>query len=224
MSKPIEEIKAIFNKAGLKGKDLKDALRETVRELWPDLPKWSTLDGAIIEEVQKASVGSGVVLTFEENGVHKAVLAQAGLHYKPRGHNGPMLPSYMILGGFINLTSTEGSSRVPASKDPEDPRIGAAREIEEEFKKPDGSPLLSVDPSRLKPMDTKTLTFRNGERHLVTPGITGWSQVHGKRVLGVNDVPEKLHGDLFYVENWSLFMDLAVCCKTAAEVLFHKAA
>ena len=65
---------------------------------------------------------------------------------------------------------------------------------------------------------------RYAERHLVPPGITGWSQVYGKRVLGFDDVPEKLRGDLFYVENWSLFMDIAVCMKTAAEVLFHKAA
>ncbi|MBV8370060.1 MAG: sugar transferase [Candidatus Eremiobacteraeota bacterium] len=65
---------------------------------------------------------------------------------------------------------------------------------------------------------------RYAERHLVAPGITGWSQVYGKRVVGFEDVPEKLSGDLFYVENWSLFMDVAVCLKTAAEVLFHKAA
>jgi exopolysaccharide biosynthesis polyprenyl glycosylphosphotransferase len=65
---------------------------------------------------------------------------------------------------------------------------------------------------------------RYAERHLVPPGITGWSQVYGKRVLDFEDVPDKLRGDLFYVENWSLFMDIAVCLKTAAEVMFHKAA
>ncbi|HEV3089263.1 MAG TPA: sugar transferase [Candidatus Elarobacter sp.] len=65
---------------------------------------------------------------------------------------------------------------------------------------------------------------RYAERHLVPPGITGWSQVYGKRVVGFEDVPEKLSGDLFYVENWSLFMDVAVCLKTVTEVLFHKAA
>jgi exopolysaccharide biosynthesis polyprenyl glycosylphosphotransferase len=65
---------------------------------------------------------------------------------------------------------------------------------------------------------------RYAERHLVPPGITGWSQVYGKRVLGFDDVPDKLRGDLFYVENWSMFMDVAVCLKTATEVLFHKAA
>ncbi|HYZ17267.1 MAG TPA: sugar transferase [Candidatus Acidoferrum sp.] len=65
---------------------------------------------------------------------------------------------------------------------------------------------------------------RYAERHLVPPGITGWAQVYGKRVVGFDDVPDKLRADLFYIENWSLFMDIAVCLKTAAEVLFHDAA
>jgi exopolysaccharide biosynthesis polyprenyl glycosylphosphotransferase len=65
---------------------------------------------------------------------------------------------------------------------------------------------------------------RYAERHLVAPGITGWAQVYGRRVVGFDDVPDKLRADLFYIENWSLFMDIAVCLKTAAEVLFHKAA
>jgi len=65
---------------------------------------------------------------------------------------------------------------------------------------------------------------RYDERHLVRPGITGWSQVHMKRVLAVSDVAEKLSNDLFYVENWSFFLDVSVIVKTGAEFLFHRAA
>ena len=65
---------------------------------------------------------------------------------------------------------------------------------------------------------------RYDERHLVRPGITGWSQLHMKRVLTVDDVAEKLNNDLFYIENWSFFMDVSLIVKTAAEVLFHRAA
>jgi exopolysaccharide biosynthesis polyprenyl glycosylphosphotransferase len=65
---------------------------------------------------------------------------------------------------------------------------------------------------------------RYDERHLVRPGITGWSQVHMKRVLQVSDVSEKLSHDLFYVENWSLFVDVSLIVKTGFEVLFHRAA
>ncbi|HXF34901.1 MAG TPA: sugar transferase [Candidatus Acidoferrales bacterium] len=62
------------------------------------------------------------------------------------------------------------------------------------------------------------------ERHLVKPGITGWSQVNMRRVLQSDDVAEKLKHDLFYVENWSPFLDLSVITKTALEFLFHRAA
>lgn len=65
---------------------------------------------------------------------------------------------------------------------------------------------------------------RYDERHLVRPGITGWSQVHMKRALDVSDVSEKLSHDLFYVENWSFFLDVSVIVKTGAEFLFHRAA
>ncbi len=65
---------------------------------------------------------------------------------------------------------------------------------------------------------------RYDERHLVRPGITGWSQVHMKRILAPSDVAEKLSNDLFYVENWSFFMDVSVIVKTGAEFLFHRAA
>jgi exopolysaccharide biosynthesis polyprenyl glycosylphosphotransferase len=65
---------------------------------------------------------------------------------------------------------------------------------------------------------------RYDERHLVRPGITGWSQVNMNRVIAAADVGEKLGFDLFYVEHWSLFMDISVLFKTAVEVLFHRPA
>lgn len=164
MSLP-DDIHALIRQSGLKGGALKDALREAVARSWPDLPPWSTLDAAQIRETQEASVGAGVALVFHEDGVWKTLLGMAGTHYH-RGP-GPMPVSFMIPGGFINLTKTPGSSQVPASDAPEDGRTGAAREVEEEFRLPGGSPLLSVDPARLSPVDTKTLAFPNGQKRVV---------------------------------------------------------
>jgi exopolysaccharide biosynthesis polyprenyl glycosylphosphotransferase len=64
---------------------------------------------------------------------------------------------------------------------------------------------------------------RYDERHLVRPGITGWSQIHMKRLLETSDVGEKLGYDLYYVEEWSLFLDVTVLVQTVAEFLFHRA-
>jgi exopolysaccharide biosynthesis polyprenyl glycosylphosphotransferase len=64
---------------------------------------------------------------------------------------------------------------------------------------------------------------RYDERHLVRPGITGWSQMHLARNGDLSKVGEKLSNDLFYIEHWSLFMDFSILLKTAAEFLFHRA-
>jgi exopolysaccharide biosynthesis polyprenyl glycosylphosphotransferase len=65
---------------------------------------------------------------------------------------------------------------------------------------------------------------RYADRHLVKPGITGWSQIYMERLLTPDDVVEVLRHDLFYIENWGLFMDLSIVTKTAFEFLFHRPA
>ena len=159
----VHQVSAILQHSGLSENELKASLSEIVQGNWPSLPVWSTLKSPVIEEVQKSTVGVGVVLTFKEHGIQKVVVAEAGDHYrKPQGNE-----FYMIPGGFINLSATTGSTLVAESSNPEDPRVGAAREVEEEFKNADGSPLLVVEPSRLKPMDTKTLLLPSGEVRIV---------------------------------------------------------
>ena len=65
---------------------------------------------------------------------------------------------------------------------------------------------------------------RYDERHLVRPGITGWSQINLRRTLLPTEVGTKLSYDLFYIEQWSLFLDAYIVVKTAFEFLFHQAA
>jgi Undecaprenyl-phosphate glucose phosphotransferase len=54
-------------------------------------------------------------------------------------------------------------------------------------------------------------------RHNVKPGITGWAQINGFR--GAIDTEEKIHKrveyDLFYIDNWSLWLDLQIIVRTA---------
>ncbi|MBX3520439.1 MAG: undecaprenyl-phosphate glucose phosphotransferase [Xanthobacteraceae bacterium] len=58
-------------------------------------------------------------------------------------------------------------------------------------------------------------------RHRVKPGITGWAQVNGWR--GETDTPEKIQRrvehDLYYIENWSVFLDLYILLKTPVSLL-----
>jgi Undecaprenyl-phosphate glucose phosphotransferase len=49
-------------------------------------------------------------------------------------------------------------------------------------------------------------------RHRVKAGITGWAQVHGWR--GNTSVKKRLQYDLYYIENWSLALDLKILWMT----------
>jgi lipopolysaccharide/colanic/teichoic acid biosynthesis glycosyltransferase len=70
----------------------------------------------------------------------------------------------------------------------------------------------------------RKMLVRYDERHLVRPGITGWSHIHMKRNVDTSAIGERLSYDLFYLEHWSIFMDILIICKTGAEFLFHSAA
>lgn len=58
-------------------------------------------------------------------------------------------------------------------------------------------------------------------RHHVKPGITGWAQVHGYRggTAEVELMRRRLDFDLWYINNWSLALDLLILFRTFAEVM-----
>jgi exopolysaccharide biosynthesis polyprenyl glycosylphosphotransferase len=60
------------------------------------------------------------------------------------------------------------------------------------------------------------------QRHQVKAGISGWAQVHGWR--GDTSIEERTAFDLYYVENWSLSLDLLILVKTLLEVFEHETA
>ncbi len=55
-------------------------------------------------------------------------------------------------------------------------------------------------------------------RTLVRPGITGWAQVRYGYANGVEQEVEKLRYDLYYVKNWSLWLDLRILFETVRVV------
>ncbi len=62
-------------------------------------------------------------------------------------------------------------------------------------------------------------------RHKVKPGITGWAQVNGLR--GITDTEEKMslriEHDLWYIQNWSLWLDLKILLQTPLAMIHHNA-
>lgn len=58
-------------------------------------------------------------------------------------------------------------------------------------------------------------------RHKVKPGITGWAQINGWR--GETDTKEKIQKrfehDLYYIENWSIWLDTSILLRTPIALL-----
>jgi sugar transferase (PEP-CTERM system associated) len=66
----------------------------------------------------------------------------------------------------------------------------------------------------------KQLPFYN-ERHIVKPGITGWAQLNYPYGASVEDARHKLEYDLYYVKNYSLFLDFVIIIQTVRVVLWR---
>jgi lipopolysaccharide/colanic/teichoic acid biosynthesis glycosyltransferase len=59
------------------------------------------------------------------------------------------------------------------------------------------------------------------DRHQMKPGITGWAQVNGCRGA-LNDARKlrrRVALDCYYIDNWSLTMDMIILFRTASLVL-----
>ncbi len=57
------------------------------------------------------------------------------------------------------------------------------------------------------------------QKHMVLAGITGWAQVHGWR--GDTDLKARIEHDLWYIDNWSIWLDLKILFLTVWRGFFH---
>ncbi|MDQ3289708.1 MAG: sugar transferase [Bacteroidota bacterium] len=53
-------------------------------------------------------------------------------------------------------------------------------------------------------------------RHNMKPGITGWAQVNGRNAISWE---QKFAYDVWYIDNWSFFLDIKILYKTVLKVL-----
>lgn len=68
-----------------------------------------------------------------------------------------------------------------------------------------------VGPRPALPYQVAKYDERQRKRLLMKPGITGWAQVNGRNKL---NWPERIEYDIWYVENWSLWLDFKIMLLT----------
>ena len=84
-----------------------------------------------------------------------------------------------------------------------------------------------VGPRPERPMFVEQLSEKipfYAERHRVKPGITGWAQICYPYGASEDDAAQKLQFDLYYVKNYSLFLDLLILLQTAEVVIWGRGA
>ena len=59
-------------------------------------------------------------------------------------------------------------------------------------------------------------------RHIIKPGLSGWAQVNYPYSSSYKDSKNKLSYDLFYISNYSIFLDLIILFKTMRTVFSAK--
>jgi putative colanic acid biosynthesis UDP-glucose lipid carrier transferase len=70
-------------------------------------------------------------------------------------------------------------------------------------------------------MESKDIVQNYMMRHLVKPGITGWAQVNGSRgeVQSPEEMRRRVAFDLWYIENWSFWLDCQIIFQTIVNLL-----
>jgi len=113
--------------------------------------------------------------------------------------------------------------------DPRRTRIGALLRSKNIDELPQLINVLLGDMSLVGPRPERPIyveKFRNSiprymERHREKAGMTGWAQVNGLR--GDTSIAERTKYDLWYVENWSLWLDIKIIVRTIVQTLFGNA-
>jgi Undecaprenyl-phosphate glucose phosphotransferase len=134
---------------------------------------------------------------------------------------------------FRTMTVQENDRNVTAARrvDPRVTRIGAILRRLSIDELPQFANVLAGDMSLVGPRPHalahdqlyERKIARYARRHNVKPGITGWAQVHGFR--GEISSDEKLAGrverDLYYIDNWSLWLDIKILLLTLLSAKSH---
>ncbi|MFY9387377.1 MAG: sugar transferase [Smithellaceae bacterium] len=128
-------------------------------------------------------------------------------------------PFYMLK--FRTMTNTRGSDGRLLLDDKRMTRLGnflRRTSIDElpEFVNVFKGDMSLVGPRPLLMQYLDRYTPEQARRHEVKPGITGWAQIHGRNALTWE---EKFKLDVWYVDNWSLWLDIKIIAMTIWKIL-----
>jgi Undecaprenyl-phosphate glucose phosphotransferase len=181
---------------------------------------------SMLKRVMDVVVGSGLLVTLSP------FLAAIAFAIKLKGGKGPIFlrQERMTLDGktfeifkFRTMVDEAEKETGPVWASPEDPRRTPLGIWLRRFNLDEVPQLLNVvrgDMSLVGPRPERPPFVRQFKeripqymlRHRVKSGITGWAQVNGWR--GNTSIEKRIEYDLYYIENWSLLLDVKILILT----------
>jgi sugar transferase EpsL len=148
----------------------------------------------------RLKLGSPILFRQERTGLHGQLFTCLKFRTmtNARDANGQLLPDAERMTGFGRFL-----------------RRSSIDELPELFNVMRGEMSL-VGPRPLLPQYLNRYSPEQMRRHEVKPGITGWAQVNGRNALDWN---RKFELDLWYVDHWSLWLDLKILARTVWQVV-----
>lgn len=132
---------------------------------------------------------------------------------------------------FRSMKTDAESDGVPKWADENDPRVTPVGHVIRATRIDELPQILNVlkgdmsfvGPRPERPFFVDTLAGQvkyYNERHTVKPGITGWAQLKYPYGASVSDAKRKLEYDLYYIKNYTVFLDFLILLQTARVVLW----
>jgi lipopolysaccharide/colanic/teichoic acid biosynthesis glycosyltransferase len=128
-----------------------------------------------------------------------------------------MVPNAVEVGRQLGLTDD------PFGVVPEDPRITRSGRVLRRTGLDELPQLVNILRGQMSVVGPRPDLVEQAEHYTeadrrrlaVRPGLTGWSQTHGREEIGW---PERIEQDVWYIDNWSLWLDAKIVGLTFAQL------
>ena len=137
----------------------------------------------------------------------------------------------MVRGAAEQQEELEEHNEAPGAlfKIREDPRVTRVGRLLRKFSLDELPQVLNVLAGKMSLVGPRPLPLRDYDkleswhrkRYLVLPGITGLWQISGRSNLTFDDL---VRLDFYYIENWSIWLDISILCKTPFAVISGRGA
>ena len=204
----------------------------------PPLTQWAIVQKAAFDRIMAAVMLLALLPVLAATALAIRIDSPGPVFFRqPRvGYNNRMFRMFKFRSMFVSMSDIHATRQT--SRD--DPRVTPVGRVIRKYSLDELPQLINVllgDMSLVGPRPHATNTRAEGlsleeaeasytVRHRVRPGITGWAQVNGSRgeLRTAAQVRARVAHDLYYIENWSLWLDLRIIMLTAMKEIRSKSA